>query len=198
MDPEEPPKKSIYLLLLFLALAVCTYYVLAKWAKLSPAVRVDAVRTAIAFDQGVLDSANTAEALEALSKKFPNQAAIFEKLGATYLKANNLKEAAKNLERAGTVNPENFGTFNSLGNVYYLLGDRQKAAECWAQSIVINPTQTECRINLAVVYNEQGRLNESLGQLHEVLKIEPENKKAAETLKKITNKKAKKTFSHKL
>ena len=142
------------------------------------------------IDKKILLSADSEASLLELAKKYPDSAPVYERLGETYSKEKKWDEAIKNYERAGELGLNDPTPFNKAGEICYFRGDMQKAAECWAQSVVIAPNRAESRLNLATVYYSQGRLNEAFSQLREAMKLDPENKKAAALLKRMTRRNA--------
>ena len=188
MDTKQQFKRRSFLRVIFLLLvASCVLFVIIKRTGFSPAPRAGTPAHAV-FNAKILEGAETEASLSELARKYPDQPLVFEKLGDVYSKEKKWDEAVINYERAGELNPENSVPFNKAGEACYLRGNLQKAAECWAQSVVIDPNQAESRLNLARAYYLQGRPNEAFIQLKEVLKIDPENKEAVKLLEQVTNK----------
>src|SRR3990172_4204778 len=49
--------------------------------------------------------------------------------------------------------------FNMLGLIYYNRGRSGEAVEAFKKALVTNPAYTEAAMNLAVIYNEMGKLD---------------------------------------
>lgn len=137
------------------------------------------------FDEKVLEPVRTIAELEVLSRKYPDQAPVFEKLAWVYAKEKKWPDAIRNYEKACALDPSRAGPFNNLGNIHFLLGNDRHAIEFWNRSLSVNPRQADARLNLATAYYHQGSLNEAAGQLREVLKIDPGNEKAVVMLKQM-------------
>jgi tetratricopeptide (TPR) repeat protein len=138
------------------------------------------------FDEKVLEPLKTVRELEGLAQQYPDQAALFEKLGWVYAKEKNWGKAITNLQRAIQLDPQRAGPLNNLGNIYYLIGDRKNAIACWQRSLKIDPRQPDSRLNLATAFYYEGNLKEAAEQLKEILKTDPGNMKALVLLKDMS------------
>jgi len=151
------------------------------------------------FDQKLLDPAKTISDLEALSARFPDQASVFEKLGFAYAKEIRSKDAqgrdSLNRERveqalqayrkAADLAPLRPGPLNNLGNIYFTVGDKDRAMDFWRRAVRTDPGQIDPRLNLGKVLYMNGRLKESAEQFKEVLKLNPSNDEATIYLKRM-------------
>jgi O-antigen ligase len=137
------------------------------------------------FDEKILEASKTAAEFEELAVKYPEKASIYEKLGWIYAKEKKWEPAIKNYEKAFGLNPALFGPLNNLGNIYFLLNQRDKAIFYWTKSLKINPNQTDSRLNLAMAYYYNGQLKEASDELKKVLELDPKNEKAIVMLKQM-------------
>ncbi len=183
MDPiKRSNSLKMPFIILLILLALIGFFVFHQIPK------SNTIQKNASINAETLAKAITKESLLELSKNYPNEAKIFEKLGEIYEKEHSVQDAIKNYERACQLDYNNPAPYNKLYEIYSLLGEKQKAAEYCAESIAIDPRQVEMRVNLSTIYLSQGRLNEALGQLNEALKIEPSNRQAKKMFEDITKK----------
>jgi tetratricopeptide (TPR) repeat protein len=62
--------------------------------------------------------------------------------GYVLLRAGNLDEALAVLGRNAEVFPEAFNAWDSLGEVHMLRGEDERAVECYARSLELNPSNS--------------------------------------------------------
>jgi O-antigen ligase len=137
------------------------------------------------FDERVLAPAKTIADLEQMARKYPTQPLVFEKLGWVYAKERNWGKAIESYNHVIELNSRSAGAHNNSGNIYFLLGDRLAAINCWQSSLKINPEQIDSRLNLATAYYYEGNLKEASNQLTIILKKDPSNEKAMVLLKQM-------------
>lgn len=151
------------------------------------------------FDKKIKDAQTEAAELRKKVKGSPDDYKSFLRLGWIYAKDIEIKDkdgnkslnhqmAKKAVEAflgALKINPNLYGAYNNIGNIYFTIGDRARAVENYKRSIMINPDQIDARMNLALAYYYRGMLKEATDQLKHVLKIDPANSKAIILLKKM-------------
>ncbi|MCS7150869.1 MAG: tetratricopeptide repeat protein [Endomicrobia bacterium] len=137
------------------------------------------------FDEKIVDAAKTLQELELLKQKYPDKSIIYERIAWIYAKERIFDKAIENYLTAIRLNPNSFAAYNNLGNIMFLIGDRNKAIEFYTRSIEINPRQVDARVNLGILYYYEGKLNLAAEQFSEVLKLDPTNEKAMVYLKKM-------------
>ncbi|MGB0165262.1 MAG: tetratricopeptide repeat protein [Luteibaculum sp.] len=127
------------------------------------------------------------QAIEMGLKKFPNnQGLIIENLNY-YLQREKYDEAAANLEKAISNDPNNEILHYALGVAYDNMGDKAKAATSYKKALEIKADYFDAAYNLgAMVYNEGVELNNQANELDYKTKgkeIEALNNKANEKFK---------------
>lgn len=142
------------------------------------------------FQQKIVNAASTLNELETLALKFPKDPLLFEKLG--YVCAKEIKtnpamaeKALAAFQRATELDPSRWGAFNNIGNIYYTLGDKNKAIIYWERSLAIKPNQVDSRLNLAKTLYVSAKLKESAEQFKAVLELDPDNTEAQLYLRKM-------------
>jgi O-antigen ligase len=149
------------------------------------------------FDVRLLDPVRTIEELESLAARYPDQAAVFEKLG--FARAKEMRpggrggaldramalQAAAAYRKAAELDPTRAGAFNNLGNIHFTLGDQAEALVCWGRAVEADPRQLDARLNLGKVYYLNGRLREAAEQFRKALELNPGNDEATVYLKRM-------------
>jgi len=113
----------------------------------------------------------------------PANPETYHELGNLFAKAGNLDGAQKAFEKELELNPNSEGAYLNLGNIFLLTSDKdpgrlELARGCYEKYIQLAPGKVDGHFDLAYVYFLRKDLKEALGQLDEVLKIDPQNAKA--------------------
>jgi tetratricopeptide (TPR) repeat protein len=98
---------------------------------------------------------NTPGAIELFKKAAdarPDNAIIWNNLGAQYLAAKNYKDAAPALERASQLQPGFSKAFLNLGSAYRGLKDYERAQASYARALQIFPNYADAVFNLGILY----------------------------------------------
>lgn len=88
---------------------------------------------------------------------------------ASRIMAGELDAAARNLDAAEVE------LYRLRGIVAHRRGDREVAAMCFLRALELDPASVADRINLASVYQLEGRFSEAREQLEQAGKIDPDN-----------------------
>ncbi|MFH1379399.1 MAG: tetratricopeptide repeat protein [bacterium] len=137
------------------------------------------------FEKKILEPAKTLEDLHQLAKQYPDNSAVFEKLGWVYAKEKNWEDALKNYKKAVEINPQLSGGYNNLGNIYFTLGQRAYAMTYYTRALEIDPQLIDAQMNLGICYYYEGRLQESAECMKKVIELDPGNAKARDILKRM-------------
>ena len=98
---------------------------------------------------------NTPGAIELFKKAAdarPDNAIIWNNLGAQYLAAKNYKDAAPALERASQLQPGFSKAFLNLGSAYRGLKDYERAQASYARALQVFPNYADAVFNLGILY----------------------------------------------
>ncbi len=139
------------------------------------------------------------EGLEEMSKKFPGEWKVWDKLGFAYAKIiegkdfqgkkvvypANAEKSVNAYMKAFQLNPAAEGPPNNIGNIFYTMRKPAEAIEWWKRAVTINPEKIDARLNLSIAYYSLGRVKDASQQLEEVLKRDPQNKTALVMLKRM-------------
>ncbi|MBN2406799.1 MAG: tetratricopeptide repeat protein [Elusimicrobia bacterium] len=123
--------------------------------------------------------------LSGIIEKGTDNAMVYYKLGWVQAKDREFEEAIGSFERAVELDDRLAGAYNNLGNIYFTLGERGKAANYYIKAININPNLTDAHFNLGYIFYHQGRLKEASAEFTIVLKQNPDNYKAKTMLEKM-------------
>ena len=74
----------------------------------------------------------------------------------SYLALDKVKEAAADLDEAAQADPQNGQIWTTRGLAYERLGDKTKAADCYARALGIRPRDEAARSGLARVGGKPG------------------------------------------
>lgn len=123
-------------------------------------------------------------------KAQPRNPDNYHELGNLFAKAGKLDGAQKAFEKELQLNPQSSGAYLNLGNIFLLTSDKdpgrlELARECYEKSIQLDPKKVDGHFDLAYVYFLRKDLKAALGQLDEVLKIDPQNAKALSLKRQI-------------
>jgi tetratricopeptide (TPR) repeat protein len=123
---------------------------------------------------------------EALSKYQMERAEFYYNLGCAYLASKNRdKLAAKMFERAVQLNPRFASAYNNLSYAYLIEHSYDKAISQYKEAIAKNPNLVKPHFNLGLTYFYLQRQDEAYQEFQKVLKLDPENKKAEDYIRKI-------------
>ncbi|MCM8782931.1 MAG: tetratricopeptide repeat protein, partial [Candidatus Omnitrophica bacterium] len=81
----------------------------------------------------------------------------------------------KEIESAYRLKPDNPFILNMLGEVYYRLGNLEKAKEMFQKIILKSPLFVDAYYNLGFIYNQEGYLQEAEEMLIKAISLDPED-----------------------
>jgi serine/threonine protein kinase/cytochrome c-type biogenesis protein CcmH/NrfG len=106
----------------------------------------------------------------------PQNAKAFFYLGKLYTSEQKIPKAIKAYGKATALDPRSPDAFFNLGFIYYSSRDYPEAEEMFQKAIALKPPYLdEVYVNLAVVQNLQGKKEESIRNLEQALKVNPNN-----------------------
>ncbi|MFA4814914.1 MAG: tetratricopeptide repeat protein [Candidatus Gracilibacteria bacterium] len=109
----------------------------------------------------------------------------FSNLGAALYQQQRLVEAAEAYENAIALDDKRGERLQSLGQVYYELGEDDKALHYFECAARRKPKDVNLKLILADYYERLGRLADAVPVLKEILEAEPYNDEAKKKLKAI-------------
>ena len=97
-----------------------------------------------------------------IAERYPDDLQVVRRLASLEFGAGYYEEAADRLRGTFARHPEHYELAYSLGQVLRAMGDDAEAAEQFASVPVAHPLFVESRLQLAVLYEEAGRLDDAL------------------------------------
>jgi len=94
------------------------------------------------------------------------------------IKYEPMSAEAKSYEKAISINPRFYRSYNNLGIIYYKLKNFGKARAAYEQALQLNPGNSQSEVNLALVYERLRRGGLARRTLERVLANDPENVEA--------------------
>lgn len=120
----------------------------------------------LAESDGQLDKAR--ENYEAIYKKDPSNAEVCHRLGIVHAKQANYEAAKRYLGEAHKLSPTNPEVLNDWGYACFLANDLTTAESVFEKALKVAPSNKRATNNLALVYGNQGRFEESLRMFRQV------------------------------
>ena len=128
------------------------------------------------------------EDLRLILESNPNNAMALNALGYTLAdRTDRLNEARQLIERAHELEPNDAAITDSLGWVYFRLGDLQTAERLLREAFNAYP-DAEVAAHLGEVLWQQGKRSEARRVWNQALKTQPNNAALLETMQRLTNK----------
>lgn len=129
---------------------------------------------------------NTQTALELCQKAVdmaPEVPGFYDSLGWAAFKNKDIKLAEESLLKSIEMRDNVYESHYHLATIYYSSNQYEKAAEQYAQAIVLRPDSAEALNNLAYLYTEQKiKTDEAISMAEAANKIEPNNASYLDTL----------------
>jgi len=116
----------------------------------------------------------------------PDHAEALNFIGYTWADNNtNLEQALEYIARADRLRPNNGYIIDSLGWVYYRLGDFEQAARKLQRAVSLVPGDPHIHDHLGDVYHSMNRQEEALQSYQKALELFAEEEKRSTVQKKI-------------
>ncbi len=112
----------------------------------------------------------------------------FSNLGAALYQQQRLVEAAEAYENAIALDDRRGERLQSLGQVYYELGEDDKALHYFERAARRKPKDLDLKLILADYYERLVRLDEAIEKLEEVLDADPYNEEVKKRIKLLQKK----------
>jgi tetratricopeptide (TPR) repeat protein len=109
----------------------------------------------------------------------------FSNLGAALYQQQRLIEAAEAYENAIALDDKRAERLQSLAQVYFELGEDEKALHYFERAARRKPKDIELKLTLADYYEKLGRKEETAAKLEEVLQADPYNEEVKARLKNL-------------
>ena len=114
------------------------------------------------------------DAVETLTKSYPNEALLFNISGACFAGLRQLGNAVKSYEKALTIKPDYAEVHYNLGVTLQELGQLNAAVKSYEQALAIKPDYAIACNNLGFTLQELGQLNAAVKSYEQALAIKPD------------------------
>lgn len=122
--------------------------------------------------ESVNDIKSAVKALEKAVKIAPKQYLYFYNLGVLYSKINDINNSIKNYEKVLELNPDSVATLVNLSSLYRKK-DNNIALKYIMQARKLSPKAKKVLLNIAQIYKDLNRNQESIDVLNELLTANP-------------------------
>ncbi len=106
-------------------------------------------------------------------------------LGMALTKKGRIREAIDYLKRAIDSGENQSAAYNNLGIAYLRMEDYDKALECFEKAFSLEPSNINIRLNIARIYELQGKLGAAMDKYMEILRQQPQNQAARRRLREL-------------
>ena len=108
-----------------------------------------------------------------LTQKYPNSCVIWNLIGASHLKTNELDQAISAFLKVIEINPQYSQAYNNLGTAYSSKGEIERAILAYRKAIEINPHYAEALNNIGQAFMKNDEVMEAIKSYEEALSIHP-------------------------
>jgi protein O-GlcNAc transferase len=114
------------------------------------------------------------DAVETLTKSYPNEALLFNISGACFAGLRQLDNALKSYDKALTIKPDYAEVHYNLGVTLQELGQLNAAVKSYEQALFIKPDYAIACNNLGLTLQKLGQLNAAVKSYEQALAIKPD------------------------
>jgi tetratricopeptide (TPR) repeat protein len=115
------------------------------------------------------------EYFEAAIRRDGGRAVLYNKLGLTYLKMNNLRAAKFSFQKAVKHNPKYADAINNVGAVHYMQKDYGNAARQFKKAVALDETRSTFHVNLGAAWFGQKKMDRAIAEYARALELNPES-----------------------
>lgn len=123
--------------------------------------------------------------LETEPEQKHDRAATLTDYGAFLASRKRVGEAAKTLNEAIQLDPQNVAAYDYLGNLRADEGDIQEAEKEYRHALAIKAEDPGAHFNLAVLLEDQGRLTEAESEFRHYIRLAPDDPDGPKSLKEV-------------
>ena len=113
------------------------------------------------------------------------------KLGWIHIHREEWLLALRDFKNASNLSPDNQGILNNIGNIYFKIGDLDKALNSYKKLININPENSDACNNIGNIYFQKNEFEEAEVWYQKALNINPKHLSALSNLELTRGKRAK-------
>jgi len=120
------------------------------------------------------DFAQAVQYFQAALKKDRKNAVLYNKLGLSELKNNNLSVARSDFERAIKRNPKYAEAVNNVGAVDYMTKNYGSAAKYFKRAVALDETRATFHVNLGATWFNQKKLERAVAEYTRAMELDPD------------------------
>lgn len=114
------------------------------------------------------------ECFQAAVRKDRKNAALYNKIGMSELKNNDLKAARVYFEKATKLNPKYAEAVNNLGAIYYVEKNYGKSAKYFKKAVALDETHSTYHVNLGAAWFSQKKMDRAFAEYTRALELNPD------------------------
>ena len=118
------------------------------------------------------------DSLNAAIVEAPNDLGVLEARAAVYLRQQNLKYAAADIDAVLTVDSSRTKALELLGDMGFLTNQTRQSRDAWLKCMKVDPSNVSCRLKLAELYHVVTEFEKSAELADKVIAMVPENAEA--------------------
>lgn len=99
---------------------------------------------------------------------------LYNKLGLTYLRMNDLRSAESSFQKAVKHNSKYADAVNNIGAVYYMRKNYGNASKYFKKAVALEETRPSFHINLGASWFAQKQLDRAIAEYARALELDPE------------------------
>ena len=111
---------------------------------------------------------------ETALRKDKKNAVLYNKLGLSYLKQDNLPEARSNFEKAAKRNSKFADALNNVGAVFYLQKNYGSAARYFKKALALEESRPAFHVNLGATWFSQNKVDRAMAEYGRALQLDPD------------------------
>lgn len=111
---------------------------------------------------------------EAALRKDRKNAVLYNKLGLTELRKDDMVSARLHFEKAAKLNPKYAEAVNNVGAVYYIHKSYGSAAKYFKKAVALDETNATFHVNLGAAWFSQKKMDRAIAEYMRAMEIDPE------------------------
>ncbi len=129
--------------------------------------RADVLRSQKDFEGAV-------QLFEQAIRKQPRNHVLYNKLGITELRLNQVDSATRHFNKALKLDPKYSEALNNLGTTSFIRNNFNGAARYYRKALALNETRASYHVNLATTWEMQNKLNLAMAEYARALELDPD------------------------
>ena len=111
---------------------------------------------------------------EAAIKKDRKNAVLYNKLGLTELRKDDLKAARMDFDKAAKLNPKYAEAINNMGAIEYMKKNYGNAAKYFKKAIALDEAHSTYHVNLGAAWFSQKKIDRAIAEYIRAIEIDPD------------------------